>query len=54
MVIATVPAVLALAGALVYALTEGKLSEVGRLAFFAGLLALALALSAVGVHLGAH
>ena len=51
MVIAYVPAIFAIAGVLTYALTEGKLSEAGRLVFFAGMLALALALGNVGIHL---
>jgi len=37
MVIAWIALVVAVAGALVYGLTNGKPSELGRLAFFAGL-----------------
>jgi hypothetical protein len=36
------PLAVAVIGALLYGLTSGKLSELGRLAFFAGLLALVL------------
>jgi len=34
------PAIVAIVGLLLYGLTSGKVSEVGRVAFFAGLLAL--------------
>jgi Na+/phosphate symporter len=52
-VIAILPFVLVLAGLLTYVLSSNaKVSELGRLAFFAGLLALALALSGHVVRLG--
>lgn len=37
-----IPAIACVVGGLVYGLTGGKLSELGRMAFFAGLLALLL------------
>ncbi len=40
--ILTIPAVVAVIGAIVYAVTEGKASELGRLAYGCGLLAVLL------------
>jgi hypothetical protein len=49
MLIATIPALVAIAGALVYALAgNAKLAELGRLAFFAAILVLLLALEHSG------
>lgn len=51
MVIATIPALFALAGALIFALsTHAKASELGRVMFFAGLLAALLAAHGASVH----
>ncbi len=40
--ILTIPAVVAAIGAVVYGVTDGKVSELGRLAFACGLLAVLL------------
>lgn len=45
MMVMAFPVAMALVGALIYALTEGKASEVGRLIMFAGLMAIALMFS---------
>ncbi len=51
--IAILPAVLVVVGLLVYVLASNpKTSELGRLCFFAGLLALALVLSGHTVRVG--
>lgn len=53
MIIAVVPFILAVIGALLYALaTNGKVSEVGRIMFFCGLLVLTFALAREVVHFG--
>lgn len=53
MLIAVVPLVVAVVGALVYALSAStKTAELGRLAFGAGLLALVLALAHVTIRIG--
>ncbi len=53
MAIAIFPLVLAIVGALVYALsTNAKAAELGRLAYACGMLALAFALAAHVVRLG--
>ncbi len=53
MAIAIFPLVLAIVGALVYALsTNGKAAEVGRACLWAGLFALAFALASRTIHLG--
>ena len=53
MAIAIFPIVLAIVGALVYALSSNtKAAEIGRLTFACGMLALAFALAAHVVHLG--
>jgi len=53
MVIAILPFVVCIIGALVYALAaNGKASEMGRLAYFAGLLALVLSLAGHVLRLG--
>ena len=52
-VIAIVPALVSFIGALVYFLASNpKVSDLGRLAFFAGLLALMFAMSARVVRIG--
>jgi Na+/phosphate symporter len=52
-VIALVPLVVCVVGALLYALSSNpKISEMGRLAFFAGLLALMLAMAGHTVKIG--
>jgi Na+/phosphate symporter len=49
--IATIPALAAVIGALMYALSSNtKLSEIGRLVFFAGILALLLSVHAGSVR----
>ena len=45
MLVAYLPIVIAIIGLLLWALTEGKLSEAGRLLFFAGVLAACLTLA---------
>lgn len=53
MTIAILPLVLVVAGALAYGLSSnGKVTELGRLTFFAGLLALAFALARHVVSIG--
>ena len=53
MAIAVFPLVLAIIGALAFALSaNAKVSEMGRIAFFCGLLALSMALSSPVVRLG--
>jgi hypothetical protein len=51
MVIAA-PLLVAVVGALVYGLTAGKASELGRLAFAVGLFFVVAALGDVALHLG--
>lgn len=51
MLITLVPLLVAIAGALLYALTEGKLSELGRLLFFAGALVVVMALAGRSVKI---
>ncbi len=51
MVVALVPFVCALVGAFVYLAANGKLAELGRLLFLAGVLTLAWLLSGQRVHL---
>jgi Na+/phosphate symporter len=52
-VIAIVPALVAIVGALIYLIASNpKLAEVGRLAFLAGMIALCIALASHVVHLG--
>jgi hypothetical protein len=51
-VVALVPAIVAIVGALVYALTTGKASELGRVAFLCGLLATMFALAGTSIRLG--
>jgi len=49
MIIATIPALFALVGVLMYALASNpKLQEIGRLMFFAGLLVALFAIGAAG------
>jgi Na+/phosphate symporter len=45
MLVILAPLLIAIVGALAYALADGKVSELGRIAFFAGMLALALAVA---------
>lgn len=45
------PILLAIIGALLYALANGKASELGRLTFMAGVIAIALLLSGYRVHI---
>ncbi len=52
MVIAYVPLVFAIVGALIYAITEGKPSEAGRITFAAGMFALAYAMATHVWHIG--
>lgn len=52
MLIAIAPLLVAVAGALVFALTTDKLSEMGRLAFFAGLFWLVYVLATKTVRVG--
>lgn len=53
MIIAIVPLVVAVIGTLAYALaTNAKVQEMGRIAFFCGLLALMLLMSASHVRIG--
>lgn len=53
MVLAIFPLVLAVIGALVYALSSNaKAAEIGRITFAAGIFALAFALAAHTVHIG--
>ncbi len=53
MLIAVVPLLVLILGALVYALASNpKVCEMGRLAFFAGLLVLVWVMARVTVHVG--
>ena len=53
--IAFVPVVLAILGALVYALSSnGKVAELGRVTFAAGMFAFAFALATHVVRIGTH
>lgn len=50
---ATIPLLVSLVGALLYVLSgNAKLSEIGRLSFFAGLLATCLAVAGHAVRIG--
>lgn len=54
MTLPLIPLAFAVVGVLIYALstTDTKLAEIGRLLFFAGILALAFALAGKGLHIG--
>lgn len=51
MTLALVPLIASIVGALVYALTSGKLSELGRVTFAVGLFWLVYTLAGKGIHL---
>lgn len=54
-IVALIPALVALAGALVYALSKtAEVKELARICFFCGLLALMFALSASHVQIGGY
>lgn len=46
------PLLVALVGALTYGLAEGKVSELGRIAFFCGLFVLTWTLASKAIHVG--
>ncbi len=52
MLIAIAPLLFAVVGVLLFALCKDKLSEIGRLTFFVGLLWLVYTLATKTVHLG--
>lgn len=51
-IIAIVPAIVAILGALTYAFASDKLSELGRIAFFVGLFVIVLGLAGHVVRVG--
>lgn len=53
MIIAVIPLILALVGLLLYALAANpKVSEIGRISFFCGLLVLTFAFAKTVIHIG--
>ena len=52
MTLVLAPLLVAVVGALLYALTDGKLSEIGRILLFTGLIWLVYGMSGRAIHFG--